>query len=74
MDLLSLPPLAILEVLRRLDGRSLVALEQTHSYFQRKEPGSRLSLVESVAREAVVQLCGGSQVQAERFRSVQGIL
>ncbi len=68
--LLSLPPLTVLQVLRNLDGPSLVALEQTNSYFSRKEPGSRLPLVEHVARQAVLHRCNGSHADAERFRCV----
>lgn len=68
--LLSLPPLTVLQILRNLDGPSLVALEQTNSYFSRKEPGSRLPLVEHVARKAVLHRCNGSHADAERFRCV----
>ena len=67
VSLLDLPDCAILEVLRHLDARSLVMLEQTNSYFGRREPASRLPLVEHVAREAVQGFCG-SPAQAERFR------
>lgn len=70
MELLTLPPLPILEVLRRLNARSLVALQQTNSYFSRKEPGSRLPLLEHVAREKVLALAGGDPAQAQRFRLV----
>lgn len=68
LSLLQLPDNAILEVLRHLDARSLVHVEQTNSYFSRKEPSSRLTLVEAVAREAVQRLCC-SNSQAERFRN-----
>lgn len=67
-SLLSLPDNAIAAVLGRLDARALVAMEQTHSYFSRREPGTRLPLVEHTARAEVLRRCGGCLADAERFR------
>jgi hypothetical protein len=65
--LLELPDAAVLHVLRHLDARSLAMLELAGSrdYLCRREPTSRLPLLEAVAREAVRSLCGP---QADRFR------
>ena len=65
-SLLSLPDAAVLEVLRKLDGRSLVMLGCTARYFGRRDPASRLPLTEAVAREALLADC--TPEQAERFR------
>lgn len=69
LSLLSLPPGCVLEVLRHLDARSLVMLELTGSrYFSAREQGRRMSLVEDVAKDAVLQRLCGSMEAAERFR------
>lgn len=62
-----LPPLIWLEVLRKLDSRSLVAIQATNSYFSKREGPHRLPLVESVAREACETVCGDTAT-AQRFR------
>lgn len=66
-SLLALPDAAILEVMRHLDGRSLVALERSASYFTRTDPVTLLPLGEHVARETLLQLAG-TEAEAERFR------
>ena len=68
--LLELPDAAVLHVLRHLDARSLLMLELAGSrdYLCRRQPSSRLPLLESVAREAVRALCGP---QADRFRYIR---
>ena len=65
---MSLPDNAILNVLRHLDGRSLVAMEQVSRYFTHACPSSRLSLTEAVAREALLTHHNGALDVAERFR------
>ncbi|GAB4814522.1 hypothetical protein N2152v2_001568, partial [Parachlorella kessleri] len=66
-NLLSLPDGPIVEVLRHLDGRSLVTLQRTASYFNEKHPLTRLPLVQHVARENLLGVCR-STAEAERFR------
>ena len=66
-SLLQLPDGCIQHVLQQLDARSLVALQQTCTYFSRREPSTRLPLVEHVARAQVQQLCSSLQ-DAARFR------
>lgn len=67
MSLLQLPDTAIVEVMRNLDAKSMVCLEQTASYFHRKDPVSRLPLAEHIAKEAVMQSCSTLE-HASRFR------
>ncbi len=66
-NLLSLPDGPIVEVLRHLDGRSLVILQRTASYCNEKHPLTRLPLVQHVARENLLGVCR-STAEAERFR------
>ena len=67
LSLLHLPDTAIVEVLRNLDAKSMVSLEQTASYFHKKDPVSRLPMTEHIAREMVLRDCGAME-QATRFR------
>lgn len=65
---MSLPDNAIHNVLRHLDARNLVAMEEVSRYFTHTCPSSRLSLTEAVAREALLAHHGGALDVAERFR------
>lgn len=66
-DFLALPDGAILEVLRSLDARSLLALQQTHSTFSKRAPGG-LPLVHQVAKQTLLARCSGDAATATRFR------
>lgn len=70
VDLLQLPDTALLTVLQCLDGKSLNALSQTHSYFNLYMPVSGLKLTEHVARERVLALHEGDLESASRFKYV----
>jgi hypothetical protein len=65
MSLLQLPDNAIVEVLKNLDGISLVMLEQTARAFSKRDPVSRLSLTEHIAREQLERECGSIQCAAQ---------
>jgi hypothetical protein len=67
--LLSLPDHAVVEVMRHLDARSLVQLQQTAQYFSRKDPVTRLPLTDHIALLRLQQLCRSNE-EASRFRSV----
>ncbi len=66
-ELLGLPDAAILEVLRHLDGRSLVTLQRTATYFSQRHPLTNLPLVEHIAMESLLRM-SRSSAEAERFR------
>jgi hypothetical protein len=66
-QLLHLPENSILEILSRLDAKSLVNISLTGRYFSKKEPITRLGLTEHVARIRVIGHCGTKE-SAERFK------
>jgi hypothetical protein len=66
--LLLLPEEVVEIILSHLDARTLVRLEQVCSWFRRLARGSRMSITEKAAKEAVLRHCHGNAAEANRWR------